>query len=132
MIRYNFTICSYCFFVYAFDDIGIYLLAGSYTLHSRKFPTKPSVYTYKFIFLIRYRFSSKFSFSFPNFLLFCPWFSGLIPLTSCSHRFLHHCYIRLFQLIRVFLPQSPPAIKSAQTILRFLSIFEYIYSQFVM
>ncbi len=40
MIRYNLTICSYCFNVYAFDYININLLASFCILHSRKFPTK--------------------------------------------------------------------------------------------
>ena len=50
MIRYNLTICSYCFIVYTFDGINTCLLVSFCTLHSRKFPTKPSVHTYKFIF----------------------------------------------------------------------------------
>lgn len=38
MIRYNLTICSYCFIVYVFDELKFYLLTNSCTLHSRKFP----------------------------------------------------------------------------------------------
>ena len=49
MIRYNLTICSCCFIVYAF--IKIQLLTSSCTLHSRKFPTKPSVPIHIYLFL---------------------------------------------------------------------------------
>ena len=59
MIRYNLTIYSYCFNVYVLAIVNNTLLTSSCTLHSRKFPTKPSVHTYKFFKLIRYRFSSK-------------------------------------------------------------------------
>ena len=75
MICYNLTICSYCFVLYALVIASNTLLTKFKrssellcTVHSRKFPTKPSVHTYTFIFLIRYRFSSV-SFSFPRFLL---------------------------------------------------------------
>jgi len=51
MIRYNLTICSYCFIVYALVVASDTLLTSSCTLHSRKFPTKPSVHTYKFFFI---------------------------------------------------------------------------------
>nr|DAU29426.1 MAG TPA: hypothetical protein [Caudoviricetes sp.] len=51
MIRYNLTICSYCFNAYAFAIVNNTLLTSSCTLHSRKFPTKPSVHTYKFFFI---------------------------------------------------------------------------------
>ena len=52
MIRYNLTICSYCFNVYALAVASNTLLTSSCTLHSRKFPTKPLVHTYQFISLI--------------------------------------------------------------------------------
>ena len=51
MIRYNLTICSYCFNVYALAIVDNTLLTSSCTLHSRKLPTKPSVHTYKFFFI---------------------------------------------------------------------------------
>lgn len=60
MIRYNLTICSYCFDVHALAVINNTLLAGSCALRSRKFPTKPSVHAYKFFKLIRYKLSLKY------------------------------------------------------------------------
>ena len=51
MICYNLTIYSYCFNVYALVVKSNSLLTSSYTLYSRKFPTKPSVHTYKFFFI---------------------------------------------------------------------------------
>ena len=70
MIRYNLTICSYCFFLYALVVISNALLTSSCTVHSRKFPTKPSVHTYKFFHVIRYRFSSSLAFPFLDFNCF--------------------------------------------------------------
>ena len=59
MIRCSLTTCSYCFNAHALAIVDNTLLAGSCALHSRKFPTKPSVHAYKFLKLIRYRLSSK-------------------------------------------------------------------------
>ena len=59
MIRCSLTTCSYCFNVHALAIVNNALLTSSCTLHSRKFPTKPSVHPYKFFKLIRYRLSSK-------------------------------------------------------------------------
>ena len=45
------TDTSYCFNVYALAIASNTLLTSSCTLHSRKFPTKLSVHTYKFFFI---------------------------------------------------------------------------------
>ena len=50
MIRVNLAVLPYCFFVYAFVVTSNTLLTSSCTLHSRKFPTKPSVHPYKVFF----------------------------------------------------------------------------------
>jgi len=72
MIRYNLTTYSYCFIVYAFVTITSILLTSygsprgavsqsdmaaklppcSCTLHSRKFPTKPSVHIHIYLIFI--------------------------------------------------------------------------------
>ena len=72
MIRYNLTICSYCFDVYALAIVNNTLLTSLCTLHSRKFPTKPSVHTYKFFFWLDIGFHLN-SVSFLN--IFTTWFS---------------------------------------------------------
>ena len=52
MIRYNLTICSYYFIVYAFAVTSNTLLTSSCTLRSRKFPTKPSVHIYIALYVV--------------------------------------------------------------------------------
>ena len=86
MIYYNLTICSYCFNVYAFDDININLLTSSCTLHSRKFPTKPSVHICIVLYMTLYRLHLN-SFSFLNicFSLLLG-FRRLIPLLNYNHQ----------------------------------------------
>ena len=51
------TNISYCFFVSVFVIVSYILLTFDITLHSRKFPTKPSVHTYNCLTMLFCKFS---------------------------------------------------------------------------
>ena len=55
MICYNLTIYSYCFIVSDFGHPKIIPTFVCVTLHSRKFPTKPSVHIYDCLIMLFHR-----------------------------------------------------------------------------
>lgn len=126
MICYNLTICSYCFIVYALDDININLLTSSCILHSRKFPTQPSVHICIILCMILYRFHLN-SFSFPNIFLcylafvdFYHYSITTIKVLPYSQQDYFNLYWSIFPVISVVL--------SYQLVFWILNTFEYIYS----
>ena len=127
MIRYNLTICSYCFNVYAFDDINIYLLTSSCILHSRKFPTKPSVHICIVLYMTLYRLHLN-SFSFLKYLFFfATWFLQSYTITQLQPSRFYPIVSKTISTCTGSFPVIP-VVLSYQLVFWILNTFECIYS----
>ena len=127
MIRYNLTICSYCFIVYTFDDINISLLVSSCTLHSRKFPTSHRYTPITSGFVDQIQVFHLNSFSFPRFYLFATWFSWSLTITQLQPSRFYPIVSRTITTCTGFFPVIS-VVLSHQLILWILSTFESNYS----
>ena len=99
------------------------VLVQSTVVNSR---LKPSVHTYKFILMIRYRFHL-ISFSFPKLYLFATWFSWTFTMTQLQPSRSYPIVIKTISTCTGLFPVIS-VVLSYQLILWILSIFKYVYS----
>ena len=127
MICHNLTICSYCFNVYAFDDININLITSSYTLHSRKFPTKPSVHICIVLYMTLYRLHL-ISFSFLKYsLYFATWFLQSFTITQLQPSRFYPIVSKTISTCTGLFPVIP-VVLSYRLVFWISNTFEYVYS----
>ena len=114
MFRHNLTVYGYCFIVFVLDDSSC-LLTSSCTLHSRKFPTKPSVHICSAVFVASYRFHL-FSISFLLVLfVFATWFSWSCAIVQLPPSRFYPIISKTISTCTGYFSVISTALKSAQT-----------------